>query len=170
MAEHLKSFINLVDGITEKTCDIIKYLGQVMMLLVVIEVVCRYGFNSPTTWAGPINKQVFGIFILMADPYAMLHDRHLRVEIFYNHFSSRIKKISGIVALISFVLFLGVVIWQGGWMGWTSWKAGETITGVFRLPLYPYKILIPVSAILFLFQGIVAFLRPEESKKRTEEN
>ena len=40
-----------------------------------------------------------------------------------------------------------------------SFEGKESLTGVFTLPIYPLKILIPVAAFLFFLQGIAALSR-----------
>jgi TRAP-type mannitol/chloroaromatic compound transport system permease small subunit len=38
----------------------------------------------------------------------------------------------------------------------------EKLAGAFRMPLYPFKILIPIGALLFLLQGIAVFFRRDD--------
>jgi TRAP-type mannitol/chloroaromatic compound transport system permease small subunit len=57
---------------------------------------------------------------------------------------------------------MGVLVWQGSWMGWNSLMMREKLAGAFRMPLYPFKILIPVGAFLFLLQGIVVLSKREK--------
>ena len=38
-------------------------------------------------------------------------------------------------------------------MGWNAWVVKEVSARAFRIPLYPFKLLIPVFAFLFLVQG-----------------
>jgi len=47
-------------------------------------------------------------------------------------------------------------------MGWNSLMMKEKLAGAFRMPLYPFKILIPIGALLFLLQGIAVFFRRDD--------
>jgi TRAP-type mannitol/chloroaromatic compound transport system permease small subunit len=154
MIKGITSFFSLIDRISSRTGDGLSILIVVIMFFTTIEVILRYAFNSPTIWVWPLSRQIFGVYILFAGIYTMSKDAHIRIEIFHNLFSKRMKRIASIFGLISFACFMGVLIWQGVWMGQNSLSSGETAHGAFRIPLYPLKILIPLAALLFFLEGI----------------
>jgi TRAP-type mannitol/chloroaromatic compound transport system permease small subunit len=162
MIKGLKSFFNLIDMISGKIGDGLSILIIVIMFFTTIEVVLRYVFNSPTIWVWPLSRQIFGVYILFAGIYAMSKNAHIRIEIIYNLLPKRMKQIASLLGMLSFISFMGVLIWQGAWMGQNSLASGETAHGAFRIPLYPLKILIPVAAILFLLEGIYILSRNKE--------
>ena len=159
MSTKVKLLFNAIDTVSEKAGRAVCLLVLAIMAVTTYEVVARYAFNSPTIWAWPINKQLFGVFILFAGVYTMLRGAHLRVEVLYNRFSPRMKFYSGLVGLVTFLIFMGVLVWQAGWMAGSSLQFWEITSGAFRIPLYPFKTLIPVVALLFLLQGIAAFFQ-----------
>ena len=152
-------FCNLIESFSEKAGKLASYLIFIMMAFTATEVISRYVFNSPTMWVWPVNRQLFGVFILFAGVYAMLKKEHIRIEIIYDLLPRRIKLIARIIGLLAFTSFIGVLIWQGSWMGMNSLRMSEKAAGAFRIPLWPLKILIPSIAVIFLLQGIVSFLR-----------
>lgn len=159
MIKGIEVLFNRVDTITSKISKPAGLLVFIMMCITATEVVSRYVFNHPTIWAWPLNRQVFGLFILFAGVYTMSKSQHIRIEIIYDLFPPKIRFISRLFALVSLISFLGVLIWQGGWMGLNSLRAGERASGAFNIPLYPFKCLIPLGAFLFLLQGIRVFFR-----------
>ncbi len=162
MSKGLRVFFGLVDAFTQKTSKPASLLVFFMMLVTATEVVARYVFNNPTTWAWPINKQLFGLFILFAGVYTTSKNGHIRIEIFYDRFSPRTKYIVRLISLAALICFMGVLVWQSAWMGWNAWVVKELSARAFRIPLYPFKMLIPVFAFLFLLQGISAFIKGED--------
>lgn len=162
MAKGIKVLFNLVDTITEKIGKPASLLVFIMMLITTTEVVGRYVFNHPTIWAWPLNRQIFGLFILAAGAYTMSKGEHIRIEILYDHFPRKIKFIARMITLACFIIFMGVLLWQTSWMGWNSLMMGEKLAGAFRMPLYPFKLLIPIGVFLFLIQGIVVFTKRGE--------
>jgi len=159
MSNGLNSLFNVIEAISEKTSKIVSLLIFVVMVTTTVEVVGRYVFNHPTAWVWPINRQIFGVFILFAGIYAMSKEDHIKVEIFYDHFSPKMKMIARWIAMVSFLSFIVALILQGSRMGWNSLIVREKLTGAFPIPLYPLKLLIPIAAFLFLLEGIVVFLR-----------
>lgn len=162
MAHGIKSVFDCIERISEKAGKAASYLVFFMMVVTAIEVVARYVFNRPTVWVWPVNRQLFGLFILVAGIYAMATGGHIRIEILHDRFPSRLRLIAKVIALIAFISFMGVLVWQGAWMGWNSLMTRELMAGAFRIPLYPFKLLIPIGAFLFLLQGILAFFRRDD--------
>jgi TRAP-type mannitol/chloroaromatic compound transport system permease small subunit len=129
------------------------------MIITTVEVISRYVFNHPTIWVWPINRQLFGLFILFAGIYTMHKGGHIRVEILYELFPPRLKSIARWISLTCFLVFIIALILQGARMAWMSLMVKERLSGAFHFPVYPLKILIPIAAFLFLLEGIVAFVR-----------
>ena len=165
MTDKVKKCFKTIDTYCEKMGKVVSLLIFVMMIITTMEVVSRYLFNHPTMWVWPINKQLFGLFILFAGIYTMHKDDHIKVEILYDLFSPRMKSIAKYTALASFLLFMIALILQGSRMAWNAWLVKEKLTGAFRFPVYPLKILIPVTAFLFLLEGIIVFSKKNNFDK-----
>ena len=159
MTEKIKSAFHMIDNGCEKIGKVVCLLIFFMMIITTVEVISRYVFNHPTMWVWPINRQLFGLFILFAGVYTMHKQDHIRVEILYDNFSPRMKSIARWIALACFLIFIIGLILQGSRMAWMSWVAKERLSGAFQFPVYPLKILIPIAAFLFMLEGIVVFSR-----------
>jgi TRAP-type mannitol/chloroaromatic compound transport system permease small subunit len=131
-----------VDKVVERSSKIVCYLVFVIMVITALDVIARYVFNHPLVWGWLSNRLLFGVFILFAGVYTLSKGEHIRIEIFYDHFPPR-----------------SVLVWQSSWMGWNSLMMKEKAAGAFRIPLYPFKLLIPIVAFLFLLEGISYFRR-----------
>ena len=162
MPKPKKSFFDCIDVIAEKAAKITCYLVFVIMLITATDVVARYVFNRPLVWGWLLNRQLFGVFILFAGVYTLFKGEHIRIEILYDHFPRRLKTVAKWIGLLAFISFMGVLVWQGAWMGWNSLMMNEKAAGAFRIPWYPFKLLIPVVAFLFLLEGIAAFRRSDD--------
>jgi TRAP-type mannitol/chloroaromatic compound transport system permease small subunit len=134
------------------------FLILLVMGAITIEVVSRYVFNRPTIWVWPVSRILFGIFILIAGSYAMVKGSHIRIEILYERFPSWMKTVSRFVTLVAAGCFLGVLVWQSAWMGWTSAVATETLPGAFRIPIYPFKVFMPLASFVFLIVAVRTIL------------
>ena len=165
MADKIKSAFHMIDTACAKIGKAVCLLIFFMMIITTVEVISRYVFNHPTMWVWPINKQLFGFFILFAGIYTMHKGDHIRVEILYDLFPPRLKSVARWIALVCFLVFIIALILQGSRMAWMSWMVKEKLSGAFRFPVYPLKILIPITAFLFMLEGIVVF-----SKKNNKDN
>ena len=160
MTHIINKLFGWVDKAADRSARIVCYVVFVIMAITVIDVTARYVFNHPLLWGWLVNRLLFGVFILFAGVYTLYKGEHIRIEIFYDHFPPKLKIIARWVALAAFLAFLGVLVWQSSWMGWNSLMMNEKAPGAFRIPLYPFKLLIPVVAFLFLLEGISYFRRP----------
>lgn len=158
----MKKIANFIHMISVKAGEAASFLTMVMMSIISYEVLSRYLFNSPTKWAWLTNKQLFGVFILFAGVYTMSKNGHIRIEIFYDHFSPTLKFISRMISLLLFAFFMGCLIYQSSWMALESLAVKERATGLFHMPLYPLKLLIPLVSCFFLLEGIVIFLKKND--------
>ena len=162
MSQSVDKFFDWIDKVVEKSSRIVCYLVGVIMFITAIDVTARYVFNQPLLWGWLSNRLLFGVFILFAGVYTLSKGDHIRIEIFYDHFHPRLKAFARWLALASLITFLGVLVWQSAWMGWNSLMMQEKAAGAFRIPLYPFKLLIPIVAFLFLLEGISYFRRGKD--------
>jgi len=158
----IKHIFNWVDIISDKVGKIFCYTVFVIMVITAIGVVARYVFNDPLLWGWLVNRQLFGVFALFAGVYTLSKGGHIRIEILSNNLPPKARLIAKLVTLLSFLAFMGVLVWQGAWMGWNSLMMKEVAAGAFRIPLYPFKLLVPLVALLFLLEGIVVFTRRDD--------
>jgi TRAP-type mannitol/chloroaromatic compound transport system permease small subunit len=157
MSKAIKVFFDRLDTISEKAGKITCYLVFIIMLITTLDVVARYVFNRPLLWGWLLNRQLFGVFILFAGVFTLLKGEHIRIEILYDHFPPKVKTIARWISAAAMISFLGILVWQTSWLGCNSLMNNEKAAGAFRIPLYPFKLLIPVVAFLFLLQGISYF-------------
>ena len=59
----------------------------ILTLSVTYEVFVRYVLNAPTVWAFDMMVQMYGALFLMAGPYALAQDAHVRGDVIYRLFS-----------------------------------------------------------------------------------
>ncbi len=157
----MKSYAKNIKHIIEMVGKAASLLILLIMLIVTYEVISRYAFNSPTAWAWLVNKQLFGVFVITGGSYALIHKSHIQIEMLYEHYSPAMKRVIRWMTLIAAFCFLGCLLWKSTVMGLDAWQSGEKATGVFKLPLYPLKMFIPVGVILFLLGCIAVYGRED---------
>ncbi len=119
----------------------------------------RYFFNRPTIWVWEINGFLLSIFIALGGGYTLLVRGHVRVDIAYDFFSTRVKAIMDLITSFFIFLFLGLLLWQGVEQGLLSLERLETTHTFFRPPIYPFKIILAIGIFLFLLQAVANFGR-----------
>jgi TRAP-type mannitol/chloroaromatic compound transport system permease small subunit len=151
----MHSIFDAITRLIQKAGELASLLILLIMAVVTYEVVSRYAFNTPTSWAWLINKQLFGVFVLIAGGYTLIRKSHIRIEMLYDHFSPASKGFVRWLTLVCALCFLGSLLWKSIMMGLEAWETKEVAMGVFKLPLYPLKLFMPVGALLFIL-GCIA--------------
>ncbi|MEW5722330.1 MAG: TRAP transporter small permease subunit [Thermodesulfobacteriota bacterium] len=162
MPKAISRLFDAIEAFSEHAGRGASYVVLLIMLLTTTEVILRYAFNRPTVFAWPLNRMLFGVLVLFAGVYDIKNGHHIRIEMLYDHLPPRPKLAARLIALGAFLLFMGVLVWQTGWMGWNSLSIRELLVGAFRVPLYPFKVLIFLVCLLFLLEGIVVFIRKRD--------
>ena len=102
-----------------------------------------------------------GCLFLLGATYALKHDAHVRVDIFYRHFSPRtrawINALGGIVLLLPVCLFILGVTW--GYVA-ESWAIRETSPDPGGIPaVFLLKTMMPLMALNLILQGMAEIVR-----------
>lgn len=129
------------------------------MFAILYEVIARYVFNSPTSWALELGTMTWGAYGILGGAYVFLHQGHVANSILYERWSERRKAIVDAVTFLLVVLFAVILIWKGLHYSIMSVTALEHSRSAWGPPLYTWKLTIPIGAILLLLQGISKFIR-----------
>jgi TRAP-type mannitol/chloroaromatic compound transport system permease small subunit len=127
----------------------------VIFVLLLADVVMRYLVGSPTIWTAELATLIFGVYAIIGGGYLLTERGHVNVDIFYGRMTRRRRASVDILTWPLFLLFVGVLLWQGWDIASEAIADMERSNSVWKAPLWPTKALIPVAAILLLLQGIV---------------
>ena len=108
----MRKVLRIIDAINETVGSLASWLIIAMVIVILWEVIARYVFNSPTTWAFGSMRLIGGAIIVIGWAYAQLHNSHIRVDVFYTHFSARKKALVDILGSILFFFpLIGALTW-----------------------------------------------------------
>ena len=144
------------------------FVGQSFSWLIVTltffitwEVFSRYVLDHPHPYAYDVMIQMYGTLFMMAGAYTLAKNGHVRGDVLYGFFPSRLQ--AGLDLTLYLLFFIpGVVafVWAGYNYAAESWVINEhsnvTADGP---PIYPFKTIIPIAGAFILVQGIVEIIR-----------
>ncbi len=81
-----------------------------LALLIVYDATMRYAFHEGSVALQELEWQLFDTLFLMGLSYALKHDKHVRVDILYTHFSPKLKEWVKVVTMLLFVIPLGLLV------------------------------------------------------------
>jgi TRAP-type mannitol/chloroaromatic compound transport system permease small subunit len=125
------------------------------------EVFARYFLRRPTEWAFDLSYILFGILFMLAGPYALARNAHVRGDFLYRAWSQR-RQAGMDLALYLLFFFPAIIafIYSGYGFAAQSWFSHEhSAYSPSGPPIYHYKTAIPATGILLLLQGVVEVVR-----------
>jgi len=150
-----------IDAVSEASGKAVSLLVYPLVAILSIEVFSRYLFRAPTFFAYDLTYMLYGTIFMVGAPYTLLHDGHIRTDVLYHKFPKRWQ--GAIDAAVYLLLYFPGMFFflVAGWNYFhDSWVIGERGSLTFwRPPIYPYKAIIPLTALLLLLQGVSQFFK-----------
>lgn len=159
-----KELTKLVYAIEGLSVWIGRAFGWCILILtfsVSYEVFVRYVLNAPTVWAFDMMVQMYGALFLMAGPYALAQDTHVRGDVLYRLFPIKWQaRIDFVLYLLFFFPGMMALFWFGWEIAADSWRFKEVSwNSPARIQIYFFKTLIPAAGVLLMLQGIAELIR-----------
>ena len=154
-----------------RICDTIDAIGRFasnsasllflpLTLIASFEVVMRYVFNSPTTWAWDVNVQLFCLIVVFGAANLFFNKGHVSMDIFVDRlFSGETRRVLSLCLLVFLIIVIAILAWETGQFAWRSFIIRERTSTLLRVPIYPLKIAMFCGVTLLWLQVISVFLR-----------
>ena len=155
VAPHIR-LVRIIDKFTDTTGTWVAWLNMPLVLAVSYEVIARYLFNAPTVWSFDVTYMLYGTIFMLGSAYALHKGAHIRTDFFFERWSIRTQGVIDSVAyLVFFFPSIFVFLLVSGAEGWYAFEIGETSEQTpWRPILWPFKMVVPLTCLLLLIQGI----------------
>jgi TRAP-type mannitol/chloroaromatic compound transport system permease small subunit len=155
----LRLFVRAVDSISVNIGRLTSYTMLILLVTSSIEIVCRYFFNRPTSWAYEFGQMTFGCYFLLAGAMTLKNREHVGMDIFIEKLSPRNRARVNSATFVLTAIFCIVLIWKGWEFAWPSIQRLEHSTSVWGPPIYPYKFMLPFGCFLLFMQALSNFIK-----------
>jgi TRAP-type mannitol/chloroaromatic compound transport system permease small subunit len=147
---------NLFDRISNITGKATSWLTLAMVILTSIIVVMRYVFDAGLIWMQESVTWMHAAVFMVGAAYTLLHEEHVRVDIFYRKMSERNRAIVDLIGVVLFLLPLcGLLALMAYDFAAAAWSIHETSREPGGLP-YP---MIPLMKSLVIFMPVAVALQ-----------
>ncbi len=153
--------IHVVDTFSEWSGKAVAWLIIPLFLSLTYEGIARYLFNAPTLWAFDLSYMLYGALFMLGAHYTLLKGAHIRTDMLWEKFSPSTKgRIDAAAYLFFFFPAMILLFYASVDEAWHSWKMGElSEQTAWRPILWPFKMVVPLTAILLLVQGVSELLK-----------
>ena len=157
---------SVIDTLNEKIGFYGSYLILPLIAVVGYEVLMRYGFNAPTSWAFELTVFLYGVHYSLALAYAHKNDTHVAIDVFESRLSKKSRTVLRIFTnIVLFIPTIGLLAFYTSQLAFFSWRQWEHASSSWAPALYPYKTIMAIGFILLLLQGIAKLIQDIRSLK-----
>lgn len=169
--EALRTTANLINQINAGLARAIRWLCLIMVVVTLLVVVLRYGFDVGAIALQESVMYMHGLVFLLGIPYGIAQNTHVRVDIVHGRLSERWRHR---IELAGHALFLlpvaGFILVMSLPYVAASWRVLEGSPEVGGIPaIFLLKSLVPIMAALLFLQGISQISRIALKTGRDEE-
>ena len=146
-----------------------------MVIIMTVVVVLRYGFNLGWIWLQESVLYLHAFCLMLAMPYALKLDEHVRVDIFYRGFSpikkNRVNLVGHLIFLLPMSLFLLAMSWNYVAQSWMIFETSQEAGGIaFVYGLKSLLIIMPLLLVLQAANQILNIIVANSKQKNTTQN
>ncbi|HXG05255.1 MAG TPA: TRAP transporter small permease subunit [Candidatus Binatia bacterium] len=137
-----------------------------MAAVLVWEIVVRK-VDRPTAWSYDIATMTYGAHFMLCAAYTLYRHGHIRTDFLYDRWSPRTQAVVDAVFYAGlFLPGMAMFLWLSAGFAYESWLFRERMFSSGRLPVYPFKTVIPVTAALLLLQGVSELIKSVQAAWR----
>ena len=158
---YLISFARGIDHFNDTVGRTVAWFALAMVIVQFMVVVLRYVFGVGSIFMQESIVYMHGILFMLGAAYTLLHDGHVRIDIFYRETSEQRKALVNLIGTPILLIPICTVIFLYSWpYVASSWRVFEGsketsgIQGVFLL-----KTIVLVFAVMLALQGLSLAIR-----------
>lgn len=143
------------------------HLGRIVLWFVLAAVlissanaIIRKAFNVSSNAYLEVQWYLFAAIFLLCAGYVLLHNEHVRIDVFSSRLSKRAQTIIDIFGLLLFLLPMALLIVYLSWpLFERAYVSGEMSQNAGGLVRWPAFLLLPVGFSLLVLQGISELIK-----------
>jgi TRAP-type mannitol/chloroaromatic compound transport system permease small subunit len=161
MSHVLGLSLRAIDAISEWSGKAFGWLIVPLMGALAFEVISRYFFRAPTTWAYDMSYMLYSAIFMLGAAYTLRRGEHVRTDFLYRILPVRWQGV--IDALLYIVFLLPPLVWLtivSGERAYHAWLIGErAMASLWQPPVYPFRAILPLGLALLALQVLAEAVR-----------
>ena len=106
---------SVIDNIIDQIGQFISWISLILILLICVDVFMRYFLNTSKIWMVELEWHLFSVLFLVGASYTLLHDKHVRVDLFYENYSPKRKRIVNALGILILIIPWCLIILTTSW-------------------------------------------------------
>lgn len=153
--------VGFLNGIVRRIAGTTAWLNVVLVLVILLQVVLRYGFSHGLVPLEELMWHLFAVAFMFGMAYSITNDSHIRVDIVHMNLSRRKQHVLEILGILFLLFpFLWVLFDHSLAWAWDSFQNNETSQNPTGLPYrWVIKSVVPFSMLLMFIAGLARLIQ-----------
>ncbi|MGK2739560.1 TRAP transporter small permease subunit [Tepidicaulis sp. LMO-SS28] len=152
----MQRIAGILDGFSNRLGQAVSWIALLMVLTQFTVVIMRYVFGVGSVMMQESIIYMHSLVFMLAAGYTLLHDEHVRVDIFYREASPKYKAVVNLTGTVLFLWPMCWLIWDAAYpyvsLSWTIREGSMETSGIPAI--YLLKSVILVFTVLVALQGL----------------
>jgi len=151
--------MRVLDGFTRALSVIAGVLLGAVAVGIATDITYRYITNRSLPGIIEYSEVALVAMAYLAFPYAERQMAHIRVDSITGLLPRRVRLVVITIAYVPVIVIIGYFAWVSGVEALHSWEIGEYRLGTVQVPIWPARVIIPISFFLVALQLIATLAR-----------
>lgn len=154
-------FSSAIDGFIARVGHLASWLWPILVIVVVLQVVLRYGFGQGSIMFEELQWHIYAVGFMIGLSYCADVDRHVRVDVIAEKWSLRTRAWIELVGLVAFLLPFSIIIAiEGAPYAKSAWDFHEVSAAPGGLPYrWVLKSFISIAFVLMALTAVSRLTR-----------
>jgi TRAP-type C4-dicarboxylate transport system permease small subunit len=159
------AFMRAVSAFDRFLAEFAGWIIIVMMLTLSYDVIMRYAFGLPTTWAGELNRYFLVLVMFFGGPWALPAGGHVAVDIVTEALTERKRLRLEIVTSCMAVVYMAIFSMESMKYTWEAIAGKVVSTEYLALPMWPMRSFLVIGGVLLGFEFLFRAIRAAKKLK-----
>ena len=153
------AFMRAVSAFDRFLAEFAGWIIIVMMLTLSYDVIMRYVFGMPTTWAGELNRYFLVLVMFFGGPWALPAGGHVAVDIVTEALAERKRLRLKVVTSGMAVVYMAIFSMESIKYTWEAIAGNVKSTEYLALPMWPMRSFLVIGGVLLGFEFLFRIIR-----------
>ena len=151
----------VLDNFIDRIGKTAAWLNGILVLVIILQVILRYVFGHGLVVLEELQWHLYAVGIMFGISYCVVHDSHIRLDIFHDRFSQRKKEMVELFGILFLLMPIIIIILIHSWpFVAESWRIGESSDAPMGLPYrWVIKAFLPTGFVLLAVAGLSRLVR-----------
>ena len=152
-------YVHIVDKVSTAIGRTCMFIVLLMIVILLYESVSRSFFDTPNLWSIELAQFAMAAYYLLGGAYALKHDAHARMDLFYHAWHPRKKALVDAVTFLITLIYLSILLYGAFDNTAYAIEYNQTSYSPWKPSLIPIKMIMTLGIFLMFLQSLAELIK-----------